>query len=99
MLSWLRSWRERRGAFHDLERMTRAEAALLSLDDANPLQRSKMALESGDRDGARHYLEQARVRIPAYVQISPDTVTILLGLGDIDEPRAFHSRGPEALPA
>lgn len=98
MLSWLRSWRERRGAFHDLERMTRAEAALLSLDDANPLQRSKMALESGDRDGARHYFEQARVRIPAYVQISPDTVTILLGLGDIDELEGFTREGLKRFP-
>ena len=98
MLSWLRAWRQRRDAFHDLERMTRAEAAMLSLDDANPLQRSKMALESGDRDGARHYLEQARARIPAYVQTSADTVPILLGLGDIDELERFSREGLQRYP-
>ncbi len=64
MLSWLRNWRERRGALRDLERIARNDAAMLTLDDANPLQRAKMALETGDRDAARHYLALARERSP-----------------------------------
>lgn len=98
MFSWLHSWRERRGVLQELHRMTRDESAVLSLDDANPLQRSKMPLESGDRDGARHYLALARERLPGYVVTSPDTITVLLGLGDLDELEQFTREGTERFP-
>lgn len=98
MLSWLRDWRERRGILHELQRMTRDESAVLSLDDANPLQRSKMALESGDRDGARHYLKLARERLPGYVVTSQDTITVLLGLGDLDDLEQFTRDGMKRFP-
>ena len=98
MLEWLRSWRERRGALHELQQLTLNDYGMLSLDDANPLQRAKMALESGDPDGARHYLELARERLPGYVVASPDTITVLLGLGDLDELERFTRDGLKRFP-
>ena len=98
MFHWLRNWRERRGAMHELKRFARDEAGMLVLDDANPLQRAKMALESGDRDAARHYLALARERLPGYVLSSPDTIIVLLGLNDLDELERFARDGMARYP-
>ncbi len=82
----------------EVGRLSRAEAAVLPLDDANPLQRAKAALEAGDHDAARHYLAQARLRIPSYVLTSPDTIRILVGLGDYDAAEAFTLDGAKRFP-
>jgi tetratricopeptide (TPR) repeat protein len=92
------AWRARRRALGDFKRLARAEGEILSLDDHNPLKRAGAALDVGDREAARHYLGLARSRIPAYVQTNPDTVRILLDLGDYDEAEAFTLNGAKRFP-
>ena len=87
------SWRDRRIAFSEMRRMTRAENDTLALSDANPLHRAQVSLDVGDKASARHYLALARERIPAYVESNPDTIEVLLGLEDFAECDAFALAG------
>jgi tetratricopeptide (TPR) repeat protein len=98
VLGAFQAWRARQRALGDFKRLARAEAEVLSLDDHNPLKRARAALDVGDREAARHYLALARSRIPAYVQTNPDTVYILLDLGDYDEAEAFTLNGAKRFP-
>jgi tetratricopeptide (TPR) repeat protein len=94
----LGDWLERRRAFRDLKRVTSIENATLSLRDDNPLHRAKVLAGVDDLKRAREFLEIARARIPDYVLTSPDTVEILLGLGDFDELEAFTLEGARRFP-
>jgi tetratricopeptide (TPR) repeat protein len=87
------SWRERHRALAELRRLVSIESDVMVLDDANPLTRAKVSLEAGDHVAARRYLDLARERIPQYVLTSPDTVEILLGLGDFAELDRFALAG------
>ena len=44
----LLAWRQRRRALRDLDNIQRLEQSILGLDEANPVNRAKVALESGD---------------------------------------------------
>ena len=92
------SWRERRRALAELRRIVRIESEALVLDDANPLARAKVSLEAGDHIAARRYLDLARERIPQYVLTSPDTVEVLLVLGDFAELDKFTLAGSKRFP-
>jgi len=92
------AWLERRRAFRDLKRVVALEDATVSLRDDNPLHRAKVSLEVNDLKGAREFLDLARMRIPNYVLTCPDTVDILLGLGDFAEADAFTLSGAKRFP-
>lgn len=94
----LGDWLERRRAFRDLKRVTAVENAAMPLRDDNPLHRAKVLVEIDDLKRAREFLEIARARIPDYVLTSPDTVDILLGLGDFDGLEAFTLDGAKRFP-
>lgn len=91
-------WFQRRRAFRDLKRVVAIEEATISLNDDNPLHRAKVSLDVDDLKSAREFLDIARVRIPNYVLTSPDTVEILLGLGDFAEVESFTQSGAKRFP-
>jgi tetratricopeptide (TPR) repeat protein len=89
----LGDWLQRRRAFQDIRRASAVDAAAISLSDSNPLYRAKVLLEIDDRAGAREFLAIARARIPDYVLTCPDTVDIMLGLGQFAELEALALKG------
>jgi tetratricopeptide (TPR) repeat protein len=92
------TWLERRRALRDLQRVIALEDSIISLRDDNPLHRAKVLVEVDDHKRAREFLELARVQIPNYVLTSPDTIEILLQLGDFDEAEAFALKGAKRFP-
>ena len=92
------AWLERRRVLRDLKRAVAEEAGMLSLRDDNPLHRAKVSIGADDPQRAREFLEQARQRIPEYVITCPDTVGILLDLGDFAEAEAFTLAGAKRFP-
>ncbi|MGA3403671.1 MAG: tetratricopeptide repeat protein [Acetobacteraceae bacterium] len=92
------AWLERHRALRDMQRAAAIDEATLSLRDDNPLHRAKVSLEVDDLKSAREFLDIARARIPNYVLTCPDTVDILLGLGDFAELEAFALKGAKRFP-
>jgi tetratricopeptide (TPR) repeat protein len=92
------AWHERRRAFRDLKRISVLEDAIIGLREDNPLHRAKVSMEVDDPKSAREFLKLARIRIPNYVLTSPDTVEILLGLGEFTEVEAFALDGAKRFP-
>jgi predicted Zn-dependent protease len=91
-------WLERRRAFRDLKHVLYLEDATISLRDDNPLHRAKVLVEVDDNKHAREFLELARARIPNYVLTCPDTIEIMLRLGDFDELESFTLKGAKLFP-
>ena len=71
---------------------------MLALDDANFVQRAKMAVEVGDCAAARHYWDEALVRYPNFAKRSRDALQILLGLESFDEAEALMVEGQRREP-
>jgi tetratricopeptide (TPR) repeat protein len=85
LLESFNSWRMRRSAFNEIRSMVDGEIARAKLDDANPLNRSRMLARDGNLAEARHYLDLARERIPAIYYNSRDTIEVLLAIKDFAE--------------
>ena len=51
----LLAWKQRRRALRDLDKIQRLEQSILGLDEANPVNRAKVALESGDTGAALQF--------------------------------------------
>jgi tetratricopeptide (TPR) repeat protein len=81
-----------------LQRIIAAEAAMMALQEENPLTRAKQSLASGDLKGAREHLAIARQRMPDYTASSPVTVDILVELGDHAETETFVLEGLKRFP-
>jgi len=92
------AWLARRRVFRELKQFAANEAATLSLDDANPLHRAKVSVDAGDLESACKYLAIARERIPDYVRTSPETVDVLLALGEFADLDALMLAGAKRFP-
>jgi tetratricopeptide (TPR) repeat protein len=92
------AWLERRRALRDVQRIDALEAAALAIREDNPLNRAKVSAELDDRKSAREFLDLARKQIPRHVLTSPDTVGILLRLGDFAELESFAVAGAKRFP-
>lgn len=92
------AWLERRRALRELARAERRETATIGLDDANPLNRARLALDAGDKVASRHYLTLAQQRIPQFVSRSPETIDILLRLGEFAEAERYAQDGAKRFP-
>jgi tetratricopeptide (TPR) repeat protein len=79
------AWRERRKALRELDGMRQQEENTLALDDANLVNRAKIALSLGDRVEALAFWQVAVLRYPHFAHASPDAVRILIGLGLFDD--------------
>jgi hypothetical protein len=58
------AWKQRRRALYDLDNIQRLEQSILELDEANPVNRAKVALESGDTGAALQFWHEAVARYP-----------------------------------
>ena len=92
------TWLDRRRALAELKRALQAERNVTALDDANPLNRAKIALQVDDRAAARHYFDLAKARIPAFLRTTPDTIEVMLGLEAYDEAEDFIAEGMRLFP-
>lgn len=98
MIRLFGAWLDRRRALAELKRALQAERNVTALDDANPLNRAKIALQVDDRAAARHYFDLAKARIPAFLRTSPDTIEVMLGLEAYDEADKFAAQGVRLFP-
>jgi tetratricopeptide (TPR) repeat protein len=94
----LLAWKQRRRALRDLDDFQRVEQSILGLDEANPVNRAKVALDSGDTDAALQFWHQAVARYPGFARGSPHALTILLGLRLFDEAEALMREGQKRAP-
>ena len=92
------AWKQRRRALRDLENNQRLEESILGLDDRNPVNRAKVALESDDPVAALKYWNEAIARYPSFAKGSPHALTILLGLKLFDEADALMREGQKRAP-
>lgn len=92
------AWLDRRRVLKDLDRMQADDESRAALDDNNPLNRAIAAIKIDDRIGARHYLSIAMQCIPGLVSSSPETINVLVGLGDFDEVERFTQDGMKRFP-
>ena len=86
-------WLERRRTFKQMQRLITIETEQIALQDNNPMERAKIALELGDLRTARDSFALARERMPDYVLTNPATIDVMLGLGEYDELDAFALKG------
>ena len=94
----LLAWKQRRRALRDLDNIQRLEQSILGLDEANPVNRAKVALESGDTGAALQFWREAVARYPNFAKGSRDALTILLGLRLFDEAEALMREGQKRAP-
>jgi hypothetical protein len=94
----LLGWRQRRRALRDLDDFQRLDQSILGLDEANPVNRAKVALESGDTSAALQFWHEAVARYPGFARGSRDALTILLGLRLFDEAEALMREGQRRAP-
>jgi tetratricopeptide (TPR) repeat protein len=92
------AWRQRRRALRELDDFQRLDQSILGLDEANPVNRAKVALESGDTRAALQFWQEAVARYPGFARGSRDALTILLGLRLFDEAEALMREGQRRAP-
>ena len=93
------AWQQRRRALRDLKNNQRLDESIPGLDDSNPVNRAKVALETGDPVAALQFWNEAVARYPGFANDSPHALTILLGLRLFDEAEALMREGRDVLPA
>jgi tetratricopeptide (TPR) repeat protein len=91
-------WRERRQAMRELANGQRLEEAFLLDQDLNPLNISKICLDSGDTVKAAAQWDQARLLLPNAILKAPESLEILLGLKRYGEAEALMQERKRRFP-
>ncbi len=83
------AWKARSEAMRGLKSLQRLDESVLTLDDNNPVNRAKVALEAGNTATALQFWNEAIARFPHFAKGSPDAMRIMLGLHLFDEAEAL----------
>ncbi|HEY1936276.1 MAG TPA: tetratricopeptide repeat protein [Acetobacteraceae bacterium] len=95
---FIRSWQERRQALREMQNMQQLDESLLELQDDNPVNLAKIAIQLGDKPAAAEHWENARSRYPGFIRKSHESLGILLALGRFDEAEALMLEGRKRAP-
>ena len=83
------AWKARSGAMRGLKSLQRLDESVMTLDDNNPVNRAKVALEAGNLAASLRFWNEAIARYPNFAKGSPDALKILLGLRLFDDADAL----------
>lgn len=94
----LSDWLERHSAVRDLKRRQWDEEGILMRSYPNPLQLVRVALDSGDHEGAASAWERAKLLLPRTTFWSDDALWILLDLKRYDEAESLMQTRQRRVP-